>query len=131
MLILGTNTLTATGEVRAQTKGYTLIEDSFVVSLEDGRTTVEMIDTLSAEVDIYRNTLESQAVSITEMEKAYLIYKKETEEKAQNDRLTIAKQEKKIKRLSKPWSLGAFGGYDVIHSEAVVGVGICYSIIRF
>ena len=35
------------------------------------------------------------------------------------------------RRLSSPWGVGLFGGYDPFRGEAVCGVGITYAIIRF
>lgn len=41
------------------------------------------------------------------------------------------KLEKNNKKLARPWAVGLFGGWDAIHQEGVVGVGIVYSLIRF
>ena len=34
-------------------------------------------------------------------------------------------------RLASPWSIGFFGGYDPFRGEAVCGVGVTYSVVRF
>ena len=39
--------------------------------------------------------------------------------------------QKKIKKLQNPWAVGLFAGWDAIHQEGVVGVGIVYSLVRF
>ena len=48
--------------------------------------------------------------------------------KAQDEAEKLAQRNE---RLASPWSIGFFGGYDPFRDEAVCGVGVTYSVVRF
>ena len=124
-------TWATTGKVALRPKGYLLTEAAYVVSIPDGRDTVELIETQSVELNILRSHVVSQDVLIyaisqeaDSLKAAHLAERNAWESE-------LKKIEKKNERLKSPWAIGFFGGYDTLHREFSVGVGFCFSVIRF
>ncbi|OUO92695.1 hypothetical protein B5F39_11155 [Cloacibacillus sp. An23] len=97
----------------------------------DGRDTVELIETQAAELTALREYLSAQNASLEQIAEEF-----ETLEAAVADERAAWKAEterlaKQNRRLSSPWAVGLFGGYDPFRKEAVCGVGVSYVIIRF
>ena len=97
----------------------------------DGRDTVEMIESQAAEIGALRRHVSAQdrivdtiSADIVALEGAI------AKERAawQNSSQKLQRQNEKLR---SPWSVGVFAGYDVIHQEACVGVGLVYSLFRF
>lgn len=99
--------------------------------VRDGRDTVELIETQAAELVALREYLAAQNASLEQIaEKFDALEAAVKEERAawQSETERLAKQNS---RLSSPWAVGLFGGYDPFRDEAVCGVGVVYSVIRF
>lgn len=99
--------------------------------VRDGRDTVELIETQAAELAALREYLSAQNASLEQIAGEF-----ETLEAAVADeRAAWQKEAEKLanqnRRLSSPWAVGLFGGYDPFRDEGVCGVGVTYAIIRF
>ena len=99
--------------------------------VRDGRDTVELIETQAAELTALREYLSAQNASMEQIAKEF-----ETLEAAvKEERVAWQKEAERLtkqnRRLSSPWGIGLFGGYDPFRDEAVCGVGVVYSVIRF
>ena len=99
--------------------------------VSDGRDTVELIETQAAELTALREYLAAQNASLEQIAEAFseLEAAVDAERKAWQDE--AAKLTKRNERLASPWAVGFFGGYDPFREEAVCGVGITYSVVRF
>lgn len=102
-----------------------------MVPLRDGRNTVEMMESQAAELRAIRGYVSSQdkalnaiSADIVAMEAAQAQERAAWESRVEN-------LQRSNKKLMSPWSIGAFAGYDAIHREACVGVGLVYSFWRF
>ena len=133
MLLLAAGTAcsddTAAGELRPT--GYSLTEPAYVVPVRDGRDTVELIETQAAELAALREYLAAQNASMEQIAEEFgaletAVAEERAAWKAEAERLA-----KQNRRLSSPWGVGLFGGYDPFRDEAVCGVGVVYSVIRF
>ena len=130
-LIAGTASWGGTGRVELRPAGYKLIEPAYVVPVRDGRDTVELIETQAAELSALREYLAAQNASLEQIVDEF-----ETLEAAvAEERAAWEKEAEKLsrqnRRLSSPWAVGLFGGYDPFRDEAVCGVGVTYSVVRF
>ena len=99
--------------------------------VHDGRDTVELIESQAAELTALREYLAAQNASIEQIAKEFeTLEASVADERAawqsETERLT-----KQNRRLSSPWAVGFFGGYDPFRDEAVCGVGVVYSVVRF
>lgn len=99
--------------------------------VHDGRDTVELIETQAAELTALKEYLSAQNASLEQIANEF-----ETLEASIADERAAWKAEaerlaKQNSRLSSPWAVGLFGGYDPFRDEAVCGVGVVYSVIRF
>lgn len=99
--------------------------------VRDGRDTVELIETQAAELAALREYLAAQNASMEQIAEKFDALEAAVKEEraawqAETERLT-----KQNRRLSSPWAVGLFGGYDPFRDEAVCGVGVTYAIIRF
>ena len=99
--------------------------------VRDGRDTVELIETQAAELTALREYLAAQNASLEQIAEEFgaletAVAEERAAWKAETERLT-----KQNRRLSSPWCVGLFGGYDPFRDEAVCGVGVTYAIIRF
>lgn len=130
-LCAGTACWGGTGKIELRPEGHVLTERAYVVPLADGRDTVEMIESQAAEIGALRKYVSSQdrivdtiSADIAALEAARM---REREAWARS----VEKLQKSNERLRSPWSVGLFAGYDVIHQEACVGVGLVFSFWRF
>ncbi len=129
-LIAGTASWGDTGKVELRPAGYKLIEPAYVVPVRDGRDTVELIETQAAELSALREYLAAQNASLEQ-----IAGELETLEAAvAEERAAWEKEAEKLsrqnRRLSSPWAVGLFGGYDPFRDEAVCGIGVTYSVVR-
>lgn len=130
-LIAGTASWGGTGRVELRPAGYELTEPAYVVPVRDGRDTVELIETQAAELSALREYLAAQNAGLEQIVDEF-----ETLEAAvAEERAAWEKEAEKLsrqnRRLSSPWAVGLFGGYDPFRDEAVCGVGVTYSVVRF
>lgn len=120
-----------TGRIELRPKGYLLTDEAYVVPLADGRDTVEMLESQAAEIRALRRYVSSQdrivdtiSADIAALEAARV---REREAWARS----VERLQRENKKLRSPWSVGLFAGYDAIHQEACVGVGLVFSFWRF
>ena len=130
-LIAGTASWGGTGRVELRPTGYELTAPAYVVPVRDGRDTVELIETQAAELSALREYLAAQNAGLEQIVDEF-----ETLEAAvAEERAAWEKEAEKLsrqnRRLSSPWAVGLFGGYDPFRDEAVCGVGVTYSVVRF
>lgn len=97
----------------------------------DGRDTVELIESQAAEIEILDAYIVSQDAELEKLDIDIVRLKDSISAErsawaSRNQELT-----RENKRLQSPWSIGFFGGYDALHREFSVGVGICFSVIKF
>lgn len=131
LLAVGTVCWGDTGKIELRPRGYSLTSEAYVVPVADGRDTVEMIESQAAEIGALRRHVSAQ-YRIVDTISADIVA---LEGAVARERTAWQKSAEKLQRqngrLSSPWSVGVFAGYDVIHQEACVGVGIAYSLFRF
>lgn len=131
LLAAGTACSGDTGSISLRPAGYKLTAPAYVVPVHDGRDTVELIETQAAELTALREYLAAQNASLEQIAKEFetleaAVADERAAWQAETDRLA-----KQSRRLSSPWAVGLFGGYDPFRDEAVCGVGVTYAIIRF
>ena len=131
LLAAGTACSEGTGSISLRPAGYKLTATAYVVRVHDGRDTVELIETQAAELTALREYLAAQNASLEQIANEF-----ETLEASIADERAVWQTEtkkltKQNRRLSSPWAVGLFGGYDPFRDEAVCGVGVVYSVIRF
>lgn len=131
LLAAGTACSKDTGSISLRPAGYKLTATAYVVPVHDGRDTVELIESQAAELTALREYLAAQNASIEQIAKEFeTLEASVADERAawqsETERLT-----KQNRRLSSPWAVGFFGGYDPFRDEAVCGVGVVYSVVRF
>ena len=126
------------GKIKTATPGTILTESAYLVPIEDGRDTLELIDTQSAEITALRGIVTSKDIQIDKLISAVEgLNKNRLQERTEwqtqvntlheiNNELGITLTREKRKRLA----IGIFGGF--AHTgESVIGIGITYNIIRF
>lgn len=115
-----------------------LTESSYVVPLQDGRDTLELIDTQFAEVEALRGIVASKDIQIDKLILAVQdLNKNRLQERAEwQDQVKIINDKNYelnndlTTEKHKRWGIGIFGG--MAHTgESVIGIGITYSIIKF
>ena len=131
LLAAGTACSEGTESISLRPAGYKLTAPAYVVPVHDGRDTVELIETQEAELTALREYLAAQNANLEQIAKEFetleaAVADERAAWQAETDRLA-----KQSRRLSSPWAVGLFGGYDPFRDEAVCGVGIVYSVIRF
>ena len=131
LLAAGTACSEDTGSISLRPAGYELTAQAYVVPVHDGRDTVGLIETQAAELKALQEYLAAQNASLEQIAKEFetleaAVAKERAAWQAETERLT-----KQNRRLSSPWAVGLFGGYDPFRDEAVCGVGVVYSVIRF
>ena len=130
-LIAGTASWGDTGKVELRPAGYKLTAPAYVVPVRDGRDTVELIETQAAELSALREYLAAQNASLEQIADEFETLEAAVadERKAWHDE--AEKLTQRNERLTSPWAIGFFGGYDPFRGEAVCGVGVIYSVVRF
>ena len=130
-LIAGTASWGGTGRVELRPAGYKLIEPAYVVPVRDGRDTVELIETQAAELSALREYLAAQNANIEQIAGEFGTLEAAVAEERAAWQKEAEKLSRQNRRLSSPWAVGLFGGYDPFRGEAVCGVGVTYSVVRF
>ena len=130
-LIAGTASWGDTGKVELRPAGYKLAAPAYIVPVRDGRDTVELIETQAAELSALREYLAAQNANLEQIADEFETLKAAVAEERQAWHDEAEKLAQRNERLSSPWSIGFFGGYDPFRDEAVCGVGVTYSVVRF
>ena len=130
-LITGTASWGGTGKVELRPAGYELTEPAYVVPVRDGRDTVELIETQAAELSALREYLAAQNAGLEQIADEFETLKAAVAEERAAWQKEAEKLSRQNRRLSSPWAVGLFGGYDPFRDEAVCGVGVTYAVIRF
>ena len=130
-LIAGTASWGGTGKVELRPAGYELTEPAYVVPVRDGRDTVELIETQAAELSALREYLAAQNAGLEQIADEFETLKAAVAEERAAWQKEAEKLSRQNRRLSSPWAVGLFGGYDPFRDEAVCGVGVTYSVVRF
>lgn len=130
-LIAGTASWGDTGKVELRPAGYKLTEPAYVVPVRDGRDTVELIETQAAELSALREYLAAQNASLERVASEFETLEAAVEEERAAWQKEAEKLSRQNRRLSSPWAVGLFSGYDPFRGEAVCGVGVTYSVVRF
>ena len=130
-LIAGTASWGDTGKVEFRPTGYKLTAPAYVVPVSDGRDTVELIETQAAELSALREYLAAQNASLEQIADEFETLKAAVAEERAAWQKEAEKLSRQNRRLSSPWAVGLFGGYDPFRDEAVCGVGVTYAVIRF
>lgn len=130
-LIAGTASWGGTGNIELRQTGYKLDAPAYVVPVSDGRDTVELIEMQAAELTALREYLATQNASLEQVAEAFSELEAAVDEERKAWRNEAAKLTKRNERLASPWAVGFFGGYDPFREEAICGVGITYSVVRF
>ena len=108
-----------------------LTAPAYVVPVSDGRDTVELIETQAAELSALREYLAAQNASLERVAAEFETLEAAVAEERAAWQKEAEKLSRQNRRLSSPWAVGLFGGYDPFRDEAVCGVGVTYAIIRF
>ena len=126
------------GKIKTVTPGTIVTESAYLVPLEDGRDTLELIDTQSAEITALQGIVASKDIQIDRLISAVEdLNRNRLEERTEwqtqvqslhkiNNKLETTLANEKHKRLA----IGPFIG--LAHTgEGVIGIGITYAIISF
>ena len=130
-LIAGTASWGDTGKVELRPAGYKLTAPAYVVPVRDGRDTVELIETQAAELSALREYLAAQNANLEQIADEFETLKAAVAEERAAWQKEAEKLSRQNRRLSSPWTVGLFGGYDPFRDEAVCGIGVTYSVVRF
>ena len=130
-LIVGTASWGDTGKVELRPAGYKLTAPAYVVPVSDGRDTVELIETQAAELSALRKYLAAQNAGLEQIAEEFETLETAVTEERKAWHDEAEKLAQRNERLSSPWAIGFFGGYDPLRDEAVCGVGVTYSVVRF
>lgn len=126
------------GKIIIVNPGSIITERAYLVPIEDGKDTLELIDSQNAEITALRSILSTRDAefeklieAIDELNSNRLLERAEWQSQATKLYEKNNTLEKTLtKEKSKRWAIGPFVG--VTHSGcAVVGIGITYSIIKF
>ena len=131
LLAAGTACSEDTGNIELRSEGYELTEPAYVVPVRDGRDTVELIETQAAELSALREYLAAQNAGLEQIAEEFETLKAAVAEERAAWQKEAEKLSRQNRRLSSPWAVGLFGGYDPFRGEAVCGVGVTYAVIRF
>ena len=99
--------------------------------IRDGRDTVELIETQAAELTALREYLAAQNASLEQIAGDFEALEATVAEERAAWNSEAERLAERNTRLSSPWAVGFFGGYDPFREEVVCGVGITYSVVRF
>ena len=131
LLAAGTACSGDIGSISLRLAGYKLDAPAYVVPVSDGRDTVELIETQAAELAALREYLAAQNASLEQIAEDFEALEATVAEERAAWQNEAAKLTKRNEHLASPWAVGFFGGYDPFREEAVCGVGITYSVVRF
>ena len=131
LLAAGTASWGGTGNIELRPAGYKLTASAYVVPVRDGRDTVELIETQAAELSALREYLAAQNAGLEQIADEFETLKAAVAEERAAWQKEAEKLSRQNRRLSSPWAVGLFGGYDPFRDEAVCGVGVTYSVVRF
>ena len=131
LLAVGTACSGDTGSIELRPAGYELTAPAYVVPVRDGRDTVELIETQAAELSALREYLAAQNASLERVAAEFETLETAVTDERKAWQSEVEKLAQRNERLSSPWSIGFFGGYDPFRDEAVCGVGVTYAVIRF
>lgn len=131
LLAAGTACSEDTGSIELRPGGYKLTAPAYVVPVRDGRDTVELIETQAAELSALREYLAAQNANLEQIAGEFGALEAAVAEERAAWQKEAEKLSRQNRRLSSPWAVGLFGGYDPFRDEAVCGVGVTYAIIRF
>ncbi len=120
-----------TGKIELRPKGYALTNEAYVVPLQDGRDTVEIMESQAAELGVLRRHVFSQDRIVDTISADIVALESAVAKEREAWLNSSQKLQRQNEKLRSPWSIGAFAGYDAIHREACVGVGLVYSFWRF
>jgi len=126
------------GTIKISFPGTQLTEPAYIVPVKDGRDTLELIDTQSAEILALREIAELKDMQIDKLIAAIedlntnrLAERSEWQTQVKNlysENTALDKKFSTEKR--KRWGIGVCAGVD--HTgQAVVGFGITYSLVKF
>lgn len=99
--------------------------------LEDGRDTVEMIESQAAEIGALRRHVSAQDRIVDTISADIVALGGAVARERMAWQNSSQKLQRQNERLRSPWSVGVFAGYDAVHQEVCVGVGLVYSLFRF
>lgn len=131
LLAAGTACSEDTGNIELRPAGYELTAPAYVVPVCDGRDTVELIETQTAELSALREYLSAQNASLEQIAREFSALETAVVEERKAWQSEAEKLSQRNERLSSPWAIGFFGGYDPFRDEAVCGVGVTYAVVRF
>ncbi len=131
LLSVGTVCWGDTGEIELRPRGYSLTSEAYVVPVADGRDTVEMIESQAAEIGALRRHVSEQDRIVDAISADIVALEGAVARERMAWQKSAEELQRQNERLRSPWSVGVFAGYDVIHQEACVGVGLVYSLFRF
>lgn len=131
LLAVGTRCWGDTGKIELRPKGYPLQNDAYVVPLQDGRDTVEMLESQTAEIAALRRHVSSQERKVDSISADIAALEAAAARERDAWRREAEELQRQNEKLRSPWSVGVFAGYDAIHQEGCVGVGVVYSFWRF
>ena len=119
----------ASASIAIKPQGYQLTSDAYVVPMQDARDTLKLIKEQDAELSALHGYVASQDVTVDQLAVEISTLKADLEAERAAWTKNIATLSKEIKRLRSPWAIGLFGGWDAVHQEAAVGVGLTYKLI--
>ena len=131
LLTVGTACLAATEKIELRPKGYCLMNEAYVVPLADGRDTVELIETQASELNTLRSYVSSQDAALEAVSTDISALEAAQAKERAAWQSSAYKLQRSLKKQKSPWALGIFAGYDAVHSNASIGVGLVYSFWRF
>lgn len=107
------------------TAGYWAAEDT-------GRLILRTIRTYRRERDEWQSAYEAERAAAADFSARLTGRIGELDEALSEERSTWAARAAALeKQARKRWSIGLFGGYDPFRGEAVCGVGLSFSLIKF
>ncbi|MCQ4763505.1 hypothetical protein NE577_05425 [Cloacibacillus evryensis] len=92
---------------------------------------MELIETQAAEIGALRKCVSSQDRIVDAISADIAVLEGAVVRERAAWQKNVEEIQRSNKKLRSPWSIGAFAGYDAIHREACVGVGLVYSFWRF
>lgn len=126
------------GKIKTAAPGMIVTESAYIVPLKDGRDTLELIDTQSAEVKALQGIVASKDIQIDKLISAVEdLNRNRVQERTEWQEQVGALANKNVvleKKLAtekrKRWGIGIVGG--LAHTgEGVIGIGITYNFLRF